>query len=87
MLNHAVKDSLCILHLFSGESTELHIHGIVRIVVDELLVRTAALFGGLGGGIGESSAEDTGADEGEGDAVQIVVFEDAQGAAAGYQDH
>lgn len=78
-------DSLCILHLFSGESTELHIHGIVRIVVDELLVRTAALFSGLGGGIGESSAEDAGADEGEGDAVQIVVFEDAQGIVVGIE--
>lgn len=85
MLNHAVKDSLCILHLFSGESTKLHIHGIVRVVVDELLVRPAALFGGLGGGVGESAAEDAGADEGEGDAVQAVVFEDTQGIVVGVE--
>ena len=67
------------MHFFGGEGTELHIHGIVRIVADELHVCPAALFGGFGGGIGEVAAEDAGADEGEGDAVQAVVFEDTQG--------
>lgn len=76
-MNHVIKDNLRILHLVSRECAEFHIHGIVRIIVDELLVCPAALFGGLGGGVGESAAEDAGAYEGEGDAVQIVVFEDA----------
>ena len=78
-MNHAVKDHLRILHLFSGKSTELYIHGIIREVGDEFVVGTAALFGGLGGGIGEGAAEDAGADEGEGDAVEAIVFEDTQG--------
>lgn len=85
MLNHAVKDSLCILHLFSGKCAELYIHGIIREVGNELVVGSAALFGGLGGGIGESAAEDAGADEGEGDAVQAVVFEDTQGIVVGIE--
>ena len=85
MLNHAVKDSLCILHLFSGKCAELYIHGIIREVGNELVVGSAALFGGLGGGIGECAAEDAGADEGEGDAVQAVVFEDAQGVVIGVE--
>ena len=75
----AVKDLFRIQHLHCGEGTELHIHGIVRIVADELHVCPAALFGGFGGGIGEVAAEDAGADEREGDAVQAVIFEDAQG--------
>ena len=78
-MNHAVKDSLRILHLFYRECTELYIHGIIREVRYELVVGTAALFCGLGGWIGEGAAEDAGADEGEGDAVEAVVFEDAQG--------
>ena len=77
-MNHAVKDRLRILHLFDGECTELYIHGIIREVGDEFVVGTAALFGGLGGGVGEGAAEDAGADEWEGDAVEAVVFEDAQ---------
>lgn len=60
-------------------------HGILRVVVDELLVCPAALFGGLGGGIGEVAAEDAGADEREGDAVQTVVSEDAQGVVVGVE--
>lgn len=75
---HRIENSFCLQHLLCGESAEYHIHGIVRIVEDELLVCPAALFGGLGGGIGEVAAEDAGADEGEGDAVQTVVFEDTQ---------
>lgn len=73
------------MHFFGGEGTELHIHGIVRIVADELHVCPAALFGGFGGGIGEVAAEDAGADEREGDAVQAVVSEDAQGAVVGVE--
>ena len=60
-------------------------HGILRVVVDELLVCPAALFGGFGGGIGEVAAEDAGADEREGDAVQAVVSEDAQGVVVGVE--
>ena len=85
MLHHAVKDSLCILHLFSGKCAELYIHGIIREVGNELVVGSAALFGGLGGGVGEGAAEDAGADEGEGDAVEAVVFEDAQGVVVGIE--
>ena len=81
----AVKDLFRIQHLHCGEGTELHIHGIVRIVADELHVCPAALFGGFGGGIGEVAAEDAGADEGEGDAVQAVVFEDTQGIVVGVE--
>ena len=83
--NHAVKDSLRILHLFCGECTELYIHEIIREVSYELVVGTAALFGGLGGGVGEGAAEDAGADEGEGNAVEAVVFEDAQGIVVGIE--
>ena len=84
-MNHAVKDSLRILHLFCGECTELYIHGIIREVSYELVVGTAVLFGGLSGGVGEGAAEDAGADEGEGDAVEAVVFEDAQGIVVGIE--
>ena len=85
MLNHAVKDSLCVLHLFSGKCTKLHIHGIIWEVGNELVVGSAALFGGLGGGVGEGAAEDSGADEREGDAVQAIVFEDTQGIVVGIE--
>ena len=85
MLHHAVKDRQCVLHLFRGECTELYIHGIIREVRYELVVGTAALFGGLGGGVGEGAAEDAGADEGEGDAVEAVVFENAQGIVVGIE--
>ena len=84
-MNHAVKDRLRILHLFYRECTELYIHGIIREVSYELVVGTAALFGGFGGWIGEGTAEDAGADEGEGDAVEAVVFEDAQGIVVGIE--
>ena len=84
-MNHAVKDRLRILHLFRGESTELYIHGIIREVRYELVIGAAALFGGLGGGVGEGAAEDAGADEGEGNAVEAVVFEDAQGIVVGIE--
>ena len=83
--NHAVKDSLRILHLFRGEGAELYIYGIIREVSHELVVGAATLFGGLGGGGGEGAAEDAGADEGEGDAVEAVVFEDAQGVVVGIE--
>ena len=83
--NHAVKDSLRILHLFCGECTELYIHEIIREVSYELVVGAAALFGGFGGWIGEGAAEDAGADEGEGNAVEAVVFEDAQGIVVGIE--
>ena len=53
--------------------------------MDELLVRPAALFGGLGGGGGEVAAEDSGADEREGDAVQAIVLEDTQGIVVGIE--
>ena len=84
-MNHAVKDRLRILHLFYRECTELYIHGIIREVSYELVVGTAALFGGFGGWIGEGTAEDAGADEGEGDAAEAVVFEDAQGIVVGIE--
>ena len=84
-MNHAVKESLRILHLFRGEGAELYINRIIREVSYELVVGTAALFGGLGGGVGEGAAEDAGADEGEGDAVEAVVFEDAQGIVVGIE--
>lgn len=84
-MDHAVKDSLRILHLFCGEGAELYINRIIREVGDELVVGTAALFGGLGGGVGEGAAEDAGADEGEGDAVEAVVFEDTQGIVVGIE--
>ena len=84
-MNHAVKDSLRILHLFRGEGAELYIYGIIREVGDELVVGTAALVGGLGGGVGEGAAEDAGADEGEGNAVEAVVFEDTQGIVVGVE--
>ena len=84
-MNHAVKDILRILHLFCGEGAELYINRIIREVGDELVVGTAALFGGFGGWIGEGAAEDAGADEGEGDAVEAVVFEDAQGIVVGVE--
>ena len=84
-MNHTVKDSLRILHLFRGEGAELYINRIIREVGNELVVGSAALFGGLGGGIGEVAAEDAGADEGEGDAVQAVVFEDEQGIVVGIE--
>ena len=78
MLHHAVKNSFCGLHFSDREGAEFYIHGIIREVSYELAVGSAALFGGLGGGIGEVAAEDAGADEGEGDAVQTVVFDDTQ---------
>lgn len=84
-LEKTVKDRLRLLHFPDGEGAELHIHGIIREVGNELVVGSAALFGGLGGGIGECAAEDAGADEGEGDAVQAVVFEDAQGVVIGVE--
>lgn len=84
-MDHAVKDRLRILHLFCGECTELYIYRIIREVGDELVVGTAALFGGLGGGVGEGAAEDAGADEGEGDAVEAIVFEDTQGIVVGIE--
>ena len=84
-MDHAVKDSLRILHLFSGKSTELYIYGMIREVGDELVVGTAALFGGLGGGVGKGAAEDAGADEGEGNAAEAVVFEDTQGIVVGIE--
>ena len=84
-MDHAVKDSLRILHLFCGEGAELYINRIIREVGDELVVGTAALFGGLGGGVGEGAAEDAGADEGEGDAAEAVVFEDTQGIVVGIE--
>ena len=84
-MDHAVKDRLRILHLFSGESTELYIYGIIRKVSHELVVGAAALFGGLGGGVGEGAAEDAGADKGEGNAVEAVVFKDTQGIVVGIE--
>ena len=84
-MNRSVEDRLRILHLFRGESTELYIHGIIREVSYELVVGTAALFGGLGGEVGEGAAEDARADEGEGDAVEAVFFEDAQGIVVGIE--
>ena len=84
-LEKTVKDRLRLLHFPDGEGAELHIHGIIREVGNELVVGSAALFGGLGGGMGECAAEDAGADEGEGDAVQAVVFEDAQGVVIGVE--
>lgn len=75
----AREDSFRLQHLLCRECTELYIHGIIREVGDELLVRPAALLGRLSGGIGEAAAEDAGADEGEGDAVQAIVLENAQG--------
>lgn len=84
-LEKTVKDRLRLLHFPDGEGAELHIHGIIREVGNELVVGSAALFGGLGGGIGECAAEDAGADEGEGDAVQAVAFEDAQGVVIGVE--
>ena len=84
-LEKTVKDRLRLLHFPDGEGAELHIHGIIREVGNELVVGSAALFGGPGGGIGECAAEDAGADEGEGDAVQAVVFEDAQGVVIGVE--
>lgn len=53
--------------------------------MDELLVRQTALFGGLSGGVREVAAEDAGADEREGDAVQAVVSEDTQGVVVGIE--
>ena len=84
-LEKTVKDRLRLLHFPDGEGAELHIHGIIREVSYELVVGTAALFGGLGGGIGEGAAENAGADEGEGDAVEAVVFEDTQGIVVGIE--
>lgn len=84
-MNHAVKESLRILHLFRRECTELYIYGIIREVSYELVIGTAALFGGFGGWIGEGAAEDAGADEGEGNAVEAVVFEDTQGIVVGIE--
>ena len=84
-LEKTVKDRLRLLHFPDGEGAELHIHGIIREVGNELVVGSAALFGGLSGGIGEISAKDAGADEREGDAVQAVVFEDAQGVVIGVE--
>ena len=84
-LEKTVKDRLRLLHFPDGEGAELYIHGIIREVGNELVVGSVALFGGLGGGIGECAAEDAGADEGEGDTVQAVVFEDAQGVVIGVE--
>ena len=84
-LEKTVKDRLRLLHFSGREGTKLHIHGIIREVGNELVVGSAALFGGLGGGVREVAAEDAGADEGEGDAVQAVVFEDAQGVVIGVE--
>ena len=81
MLEYQIR----ILHLFSGECAELYIYGIIRKVSHELVVGTAALFGGLGGWIGEGATEDARADEREGDAVEAVVFEDAQGVVVGIE--
>ena len=79
------KNSIRLLHFSGREGAELYIYGIIREVSYELVVGTAALFGGLGGGIGESAAEDAGADEGEGNAVEAVVFEDTQGIVVGVE--
>ena len=84
-LEKTVKDRLRLLHFPDGEGAELHIHGIIREVGNELVVGSAALFGGLGGGVGEGAAEDAGADEGEGDAVQAIVLEDTQGIVVGVE--
>ena len=84
-MDHPVKDRLRFLHGVGRECAELYIHGIIREVGNELVVGSAALFGGLSGGIGEISAKDAGADEREGDAVQAVVFEDAQGIVVGVE--
>lgn len=58
---------------------------IIWEVSDELGVRTAALLGRFGGGIVEGASEDAGADEREGDAVQAVVLENAQGVVVGIE--
>lgn len=78
-VNHVVKDRLCLLHFFGGKGAESDINGVIRVIGNELVVRTAALLGGFSGGIGEAAAEDAGADEREGDAVEAIVSEDAQG--------
>ena len=79
------KNSIRLLHFTGREGTELYIYGIIREVSYELVVGSAALFGGLGGGVGEGAAEDAGADEGEGDAAEAVVFEDTQGIVVGIE--